>query len=116
MPTVTTGIFFLGTQRPESRNAGEAFELVLRVLDRLSPTRVELYRVKWTGIDACAWWHQHQHTLRAGQPLQMELHNPRAESTARTTFIEATVARCDLAPPSASWVKNAAQQTAPHPI
>jgi hypothetical protein len=111
MPTITTGLFFLARQQPVADVAPDGrFRLTLSVRDRQAEHRVEPYTVTWTGEEARAWWSAHGAQLQPGQPLALELHNPRSyvPSRALAPEIFAAVARCELAPVAPSWLRRAA--------
>jgi hypothetical protein len=99
MPTVTTGVFFLTKRRPTPENIGGQFRLSLSVIDRQGERQVEPYEVTWHGPDAEAFWKAHA-SIDAGQPLRMELVNPRSFPGGRfgAPYTQATVRSCTLAP------------------
>lgn len=99
MATLTTGVFFVARARPETgTDASGNFTLRLRVIDRQGPQRVEPYVLTWAGPAAALWFNEHGHQLQPGQPLSLELVNPRSHPGMRSPETHATVARCALAP------------------
>jgi hypothetical protein len=113
MPTITTGMFFLARQRPSVDHTSDGeFRLSLRVNDNQGQHRVEPYLVTWTGNAAKNWWQEHQNHLQAGQPLALELHNPRAFPRMHGgPETHAAVIRCELAPVAPSWLRRATPLT-----
>jgi hypothetical protein len=109
MATTTTGIFFLAkNQATRAESVDGVFRLVLRVFDRQGPLKVEAYEVSWPGPAAAAWW-QENGGIQPGQPLALELVNPRAMPGPRgAPETHATVARCARAP--TSWEASAAER------
>lgn len=108
MPTITTGMFFLARQRPTTGLSPDGdFQLTLRVNDNQGQHRVEPYQVTWAGNAAKNWWNEHQQRLQPGQPLALELVNPRTFPGLRAPETHATVIRCELAPVAPSWMRRA---------
>jgi len=111
MPTTLRGIFFLTRQRPRVEGDGEAFKLTLRLFDRQSATAVEPYEVTWSGAAAAAWWQANQ-DIKPGQPLEVELANPRSFPVAHgAPEIRAAVTSLELARLAPSWQAAAARGT-----
>lgn len=107
MPTITTGLFFVARQKPTTRQTPEDnFQLELRVVDNQGQHKVEPYLVTWTGNAAKNWWEEHQRHLQPGQPVALELVNPRSFPIARSAEIHAIVTRCELAPVAPSWLRR----------
>lgn len=107
MPTVTTGLFFLARQRPMAETLPDGtFRLTLHVRDKQAEHRVEPYVAVWAGNAAKSWWQEHGSRIQAGQPLALELHNPRCYVASRDIGpeIHAAVLRCELAPVAPSWI------------
>lgn len=107
MPTITQGLFFVardgGASRPNAsthRDDNGAFVLRLRVVDNQGPRKVEPYVVRWIGPAAESWWSTNA-PLKAGDPLVLELENPRAMTIAGDVVpsIAAHVRTCHKAPP-----------------
>ena len=103
MPTKTYGTFFVAKDRP-SRAAARTefaesgtFVLTLRVVDNQGPRRVESYVVRWTGADARIWWDSHR-PLKAGDPLSLELVNPRSFLGVNAPEIHADITSCRMLP------------------
>lgn len=117
MPTITTGVFFVGKQPPQWSVEGDQFVLTLRVVDNQGPGRVEPYMVRWVGEAARTWWSEHQGLMTAGRPLHLQLVNPRSFPGLRAPETHATVAQCSLAPLAPSWQGQNTQraQEAQHP-
>jgi hypothetical protein len=117
MTTITTGLFFLARRSyavPDVAPDGQ-FRLTLSVRDRQAEHRVEPYTVTWTGEEARAWWSAHGAQLQPGQPLALELLNPRSYVSSRAVAPEivAAVTRCELAPVAPSWLRRAANNNTP---
>ena len=69
-----TGTVFLSRTAPEPQRAAcGAFQLQLLLYDRLSPHRVEPWRVTWTGLAAQRFWDEHRARLTPGAALVVEL-------------------------------------------
>lgn len=103
MPTITTGLFFVGKDRPTQpavsthKDDTGTFVLKLRVVDNQGPRRVESYVVRWTGAEAQAWHAEHG-ALPAGTPLALELVNPRSIPGQFAPETHAQVQACRLMP------------------
>lgn len=102
MTTITTGIFFVGKDRPNrpaaSEHLNDAGEYVLkvRVIDNQGKGRVEGYIVRWVGPQAKAWRQAHA-DLKAGDILRLELENPRSmPGSTGMPETHATVRMCEL--------------------
>ena len=103
MTTTTTGVFFVGKDRPgrpavseHKSDAGE-FVLKMRVVDNQGPRAVEVYVTRWVGQAAAAWRAQHRH-LKAGDALRLVLTNPRAMPGAMSPETHAAISSCELLP------------------
>lgn len=113
MPTTTIGLFFVGKDFP-TRKAfsthldGETFILKLRVVDNQGPRRVEAYVVRWAGPEARGWWDANG-PLKAGDPLSLELVNPRSFPGLHAPEIHADVVKCRLMPHRAAAAPAAPQ-------
>lgn len=116
MPTITTGMFFVARKPPTTGTAPDgAFQLTLLVKDNQGDHKVEPYVVKWTGNAAKNWWQEHHQHLQPGQPLALELHNPRSFVGARgAPETHAVVLRCELAPVAPSWMRRMAAGPTSH--
>ena len=122
MPTLTSGLFFVGRASPARpaaiahREDDGTFALTLRVVDNQGPRALEPYLVRWRGHEAEAWWSAHG-PLKAGDALQLELVNPRAHAGLRVPEIHAQVRTCRLLPPR-SFTPSAAgaSPAAPAPL
>lgn len=113
MTTTTTGIFFVGKDRPgrpavseHTSDAGE-FVLKMRLIDNQGPRAVEVYVTRWVGPTAAAWRAAHRN-LKAGDALRLVLSNPRAMPGAMSPETHAAISSCELLPARAP----AAAQTA----
>ncbi|AGU51556.1 hypothetical protein VAPA_1c44830 [Variovorax paradoxus B4] len=113
MTTTTTGVFFVGKDRPgrpavseHTSNAGE-FVLKMRVVDNQGPRAVEVYVVRWIGPSAAAWRAQHRN-LKAGDALRLELTNPRSMPGAQAPEIHAAIKTCEPLPARAPAIAQAA--------
>lgn len=113
MTTTTTGVFFVGKDRPgrpavseHKSDAGE-FVLKMRVVDNQGPRAVEVYVTRWVGQAAAAWRAQHR-TLKAGDALRLVLTNPRAMPGAMSPETHAAISSCELLPARASAATQAA--------
>jgi hypothetical protein len=107
MPTITTGTMFLSKTRPavEASVDDRPFSVTLVVLDRQGPKAVEPYRITWRGPDAAAWWRRHG-DIQPGQPLRIELVNPRSFPAMRGSETQATVRALSLAPHASECREN----------
>jgi hypothetical protein len=113
MTTTTTGVFFVGKDRPgrpavseHKSDAGE-FVLKMRLIDNQGPRAVEVYVVRWIGPAAAAWRAQHR-DLKAGDALRLELANPRSMPGAQAPEIHAAIKACELLPARAPAIAQAA--------
>ena len=113
MTTTTTGVFFVGKDRPgrpavseHKSDAGE-FVLKMRLIDNQGPRAVEVYVARWVGPVAAAWRAQHR-DLRAGDALRLVLTNPRAMPGAMSPETHAAISSCELLPARAPAVAQAA--------
>lgn len=106
MPTITTGLFFVSRQRASATDSPDGFVLTLRIVDNQGPGKVEPYVVTWAGAAARNWWREHEHHLQPGQPLALELVNPRSFPGMRAPETHAVVTRCELAPVAPSWIRR----------
>jgi len=113
MTTTTTGVFFVGKDRPgrpaiseHKSDAGE-FVLKMRLIDNQGPRAVEIYVVRWIGPAAAAWRAQHS-DLSAGDALRLVLTNPRAMPGAMSPETHAAICSCELLPARASAAAQAA--------
>lgn len=103
MTTTTTGIFFVGKDRPgrpavseHTSDKGE-FVLNMRLIDNQGPRAVEVYVTRWIGPTAAAWRVQHR-DLKAGDALRLVLSNPRAMPGAMSPETHAAISSCELLP------------------
>jgi len=113
MTTTTTGVFFVGKDRPgrpavseHKSDAGE-FVLKMRLIDNQGPRAVEVYVARWVGPAAAAWRSQHR-DLKAGDALRLVLTNPRAMPGAMSPETHAAISSCELLPARAPAVAHAA--------
>ncbi|MET3915950.1 hypothetical protein ABID97_002732 [Variovorax sp. OAS795] len=113
MTTTTTGIFFVGKDRPgrpavseHKSDAGE-FVLKMRLIDNQGPRAVEVYVARWVGPTAAAWRAKHN-DLKAGDALRLVLTNPRAMPGAISPETHAVITSCELLPARASAVAQTA--------
>ena len=113
MTTTTTGVFFVGKDRPGrpavsdyKTDAGE-FVLKMRLIDNQGPRAVEVYVVRWIGPAAAAW-RSHHRNLKAGDALHLELMNPRSMPGAQAPEIHAAIKTCELLPARAPAIAQAA--------
>lgn len=69
-----TGTMFLSKTRPETGRAEDgAFQLTLQLIDRLGAHETQVYRVRWEGPAAEAFWLRHVEALTPGAVLHTEL-------------------------------------------
>lgn len=106
-----TGPLFMGRTEPLATTAANGvFALTLLAFDRMSPQRVESWRITFSGPAAQAFWQQHGPALRRpGQPLRVELERIMAFTSAREgALINAHATSIELAP----WAHEAPPQPA----
>lgn len=73
-----TGMLFLSRHRPQAGCAKcGAFQVQLQVYDRLDKHQTETWCITWTGPAAHRFWQQHEHNLKPGAVLQVELEHAR---------------------------------------
>lgn len=69
-----TGTLYMSKAKPETGRAEDgAFRLTLQLIDRLGVYETQLYRVRWEGPAAEAFWQQHGAALTPGAVLHAEL-------------------------------------------
>jgi hypothetical protein len=113
MTTTTTGVFFVGKDRPgrpavsEHTSDQSEFVLKMRLIDNQGPRAVEVYVVRWVGPDAAGWRARHP-GLKAGDALRLELINPRSMPGAHAPETHATISSCELLPARAPATAQAA--------
>ncbi len=69
-----TGTLFMSKAKPEAGKAEDgAFRLTLQLIDRLGAHETQVYRVRWEGPAAEAFWLRHVEALTPGAVLHAEL-------------------------------------------
>lgn len=73
-----TGTLYMSKARPETGTGdGGAFQLTLQLIDNLGTHAKQVYRVRWEGPEAAAFWQRHQADLQPGAILRAELQHLR---------------------------------------
>lgn len=93
-----TGVLFLGNVPAEVSQVEGQFALTLVLLDNMGARGKEPYRVRWTGAEAQAFWHDHQADLKPGAIVEVELQHLRAHPGIRVPELRAIAKRLKVLP------------------